>query len=630
MVVRWSRLGAGVGCALLAGCGAGASGGRSSAVPAAIATKPPSLSSVHITLTIPGRSTLSRRRATYISPSTQSMQFTATPGAIVTKVNLTPQICTTSGTTGDKQCTFTVSAPIGSDTFSVVAYDQQFDGLGNLPNGTNALSAASSFAVTVTEGAANVSVPLITGGIPVTAAVGLATGASAVSFTTSTTSASLTVTAYDADGNIIIAPGVFSDASGNAVPLSIDSASGTSGFGYAVTSAATGTTGAAGATIALAEPDDTVALVWNATSYVPATDTLTLQNGVTNHGGGGTTTSLKFGYRFTPPSTPSILLPLSSAIATSVGHQGIAYVAQPNKIAFAGDTSASCTMPSIEGGSVTSIGGATFNSPATPTDTHAYVSLTDNGLRVLEEFPFSAILAGGSCTRTASALGTDSYTPGGFAGAANAGLEVAYAGETIVTTVTLNPLSLGSQASYATLFDPRAVAEYPSGGDGLVEFDDKKMIVVFQTNAGVNSSSALAGMTDPYPTGMTVDANGIPYANDTTSATFGSNGGVDSFYILSAGANGSAQLQSPIVSSGPTYQLQNMATGPYAGGTALYALCSNGVEVFPVTSTGFAASLMSPAETLSLPVGGTSIVGNEDGRMWVLLSDGTLDALPPQ
>jgi hypothetical protein len=137
-------------------------------------------------------------------------------------------------------------------------------------------------------------------------------------------------------------------------------------------------------------------------------------------------------------------------------------------------------------------------------------------------------------------------------------------------------------------------------------------------------------MTDPYPTGMTVDAHGNVYANDLTSATFGSNGGVDSFTTVGLGPNGSAQLQAPIVASGPTSQLQNMATGPYAGGTALYVLCSNGVEVFPVTNTGFAASLMTPAETIALPVGGTSIVGNGDGRMWLLLSDGSLDALPPQ
>jgi len=621
---------AGFVCVALAACGGSAGSRPAPLAPAAVATKTPALSSVHITLTIPARATLARRRALYISPSTLSMLFTATPGSILSKINLTPQICTTNATTGDKQCAFSVTAPLGNDTFRVVAYDQPFDGSGNLPGNANALSGASSFAVTVTEGSANVSVPLITGGVPVTATVALASGASSASFTTSSASAALTVTAYDADGNVIIAPGSFSDANGNAVPLAIDSASGAAGFGYAVTSAATGMTGSPGATIALAEPDDSVALVWNGTSYVPATDTLTLQNGVTNHSGGGTTTAFTFGYRFTPPSTPYVLLPLSSAIASAVGHNGIAYVAQPNTLTFVGDTSATCTMPSIEGGSVTAIGGATFNAPASPTDTHVYVSLTDNTLRVLQEYPFATILAGGSCTRTASALGIDSYTPGGFAGAGNQGIEVAYAGETIVSAVPLNPVGAGYDNFYPALFTPRAVGELPTGYDGFVQFDDKKEIVEFGNTADVDGNAALAGMFDSYPTGMTVDAHDNVYANDVTSATFGSNGGVDSFTTVSAGPNGSAQLQAPIVATGPTYQLQNMATGPYAGGTALYVVCSNGVEVFPVTNTGFAASLMAPAETISLPTAGTSIVANGDGRMWLLLSDGTLDALPPQ
>jgi hypothetical protein len=616
---------------VLAACGG--SGGNHAAplAPAAVATKTPALSSVHISLTIPARSTLSRRRTTYISPSTQSMLFTVAPGAVQTKINLTGSICTTSGTTGDKSCTFGVTAPVGNDTVTVVAYDQPFNGSGVLPGGTNALSGASAFAVTVTEGANNVSVPLITGGVPATAAVGLATGVSSASFSATATSAALTVTAYDADGNIIIAPGAFSDASGNPVPLTIDSLGGTTGFGYAVTSAATGTTGSPGATIALAEPDDTVALVWNGTSYVPATDTLTLQNGVTNHDGGATTTAFSFGYRFTPSSTPSILLPLSSAIATSVGHHGIAYVAQPDTLAFAGDVKTACTLPSIESGSVTSIGGATFDAPATPTDTGIYVSAADNGERVFEEYPFSAVLAGGACNYTI-AYGVDSSPPGGFAAAGNAGISVSSAGQTVIDAMTLNPLGESPAVTYQiALFTPRAVGELPSGGSGFVQFDDKKQIVSVNSGAAVTSTQALAGMTDGvYPTGMTVDANGNIYANDTHSAMYGSNGGVDSFTTLASGPNGSAQLQSPIQSGGPASQLQNMASGPYAGGTALYVACGDGIEVFPVTATGFSGSAMAPAKTIALPTGGTSVVANADGRMWVLLSDGSLDALPPQ
>jgi hypothetical protein len=614
----------------LAACGGGG-GGHSTAVPQAVATAKPAISSVNITLTIPARSTLSRRRAAYISPSTQSMQFNASPGAVVTDVNLTAPLCSTNGTTGDKSCTFTVSAPVGNDTFTVVAYDEPFTA-GVLPGGTNALSGASSFAVTVTEGSANISVPLITGGVPATVALSLGGGASTFSLTGATSTA-LTVTAYDADGNIIVAPGAFANASGTATPLTIASANGTSGFGYAVTSAVTGTTGAAGATIALSEPDDTVALMWNGTSYVPATDTLTLAGGLTNHGGGGTTTAYSFGYRIPAsslPFAPTFLMPMDAAVATAVGHKGLLIAAPPNKAGFIGDTTSTCTIASIEGGSVTAMGGATLDEPDTPVDTHFYLTLTDTNLRISSEYTIASVLAGGSCVENGAAGGIDDYTPGGIAAANNTGIDVTtYGGVSQVEAYA--PLqsfsSVYSTGTQLTLFNPRAVAMLPSGSSGLVTYDDKKVLVGYNGYASQTGSEGLAGMTDGYPVGVTVDPSGNIYANDTTSATFGVNGGVAMFSSITSGIVASAKLNAAIVATGPTYQEQNMTVGARGTGSALYVACGDGIEVFALPMTG---TLNAPVETITTPASAVSVAGNHDGRVWVLLSDGSIDVLPPQ
>jgi len=618
---------------LVCACGGGGGGSRSAAVPAAVATGKAAISSVNISLTIPARSTLSRRRATYISPSTQSMQFTALPGSIVTDVNLNASVCTTSGTSGDKSCTFAVSAPVGNDTFTVVAYDQPYTA-GMLGSGAHALSGASSFAVTVTEGAANVSVPLITGGVPATVGLSLGGGVSSIAYTGATSTA-LTVTAYDADGNIIIAPGAFSNASGTATPLTIDSANGVSGFGYAVTSAATGTTGAAGATIALNEPDDTVALVYNGTSYVPATDTLTLQGGLTNHTGGGTTTAFTFGYRIAAsalPFAPTFLMPMNAAVATAVGHKGLLIAAGPDKVGFIGDTTSTCTIASIEGGTVTAMGGATLDEPDTPVDTHFYVTLTDTNLRLSSEYTIASVLAGGSCVRNGSGGGIDDDTPGGIAAAGNFGIDVTtYGGVSQVETYSplQNFSSIFSTGTQLTLFIPRALAVLPSGSSGVVEYDEKKVLVGYNGYASETGSEGLAGMTDGYPVGVTVDGSGNIYANDTTSATFGSNGGVVMFSSITSGIVASAQLNSPIVAAGPTYEEQNMTVGAYGAGSALYVVCGNGIEVFSLPMSG---TLNAPVETIPMPSPATavSVAGNHDGRVWVLLSDGSIDVLLPQ
>ena len=623
---------AGIVCTLVfAACG-GTSGGRTSTVPPAVATKAPA-SSVRITLTIPARATLGRRRTAYVSSSTQSMLFTALPGSIASKINLNAQLCTTNPLNGDKLCTFSVTAPVGADTFTVVAYDQPFDVAGNLPGFAHALSGASSFAVTVAEGAANVSVPLITGGVPVTVAVALAGGPKLA--LTGASATAVTFTAYDADNNVIVAPGAFSDLNGNAAPLTALSSAGTANLGYAVTSAATGTTGPTGATISLAEPDDTVALNWNGTAYVPNGDALTLQNGLTIHGGGGMAALFGFGYRIPAaalPFAPAFLLPLSPAIYTAIGHAGVLIAGAPNKAGFIGDTTSTCTIASVEGGSVTAMGGATLDEPATPTDTNFYVTLTDNNLRLSSEYTIASVLAGGACTLMGSGGGIDNNAPGGIAAAGNLGLDVSTIGGGVSQVDAYQPIQgfsrIYTTGVQGTLFTPRAIAVLPSGASGVVQFAEKKILVGYNGNAAQTGSEGLAGLTDGYPVGVTVDVSGNIYVNDTTSVTFNSvNGGIDMFSSITSGVVASAKLNAPIGVAGPNYQEQNLTVGAYRAGSALYVICGDGIEVFALPMTG---TLNAPVETIPMATSATSIAGNNDGRVWALLSDGSILAFPPQ
>jgi hypothetical protein len=254
----------------LAACGGGHSGSVAPEAPATVQ----SLGAVTFALTIPNRVTASsERRAQYVSASTQSAKFVAAPGAVTTKVNLTGSICVPNSQATAKICTFTASAPVGAVTFAMTAYDQPFDGMGNLPTGTVALSAASNFSVTVIEGQNNTTVPLIAGGVPATIDLHFASGTSS-HVVTGAGSSAIVANVYDGDGNIIVAPGAFVNTAGTATPIAITSTAATAHFGYTVTPAATGIAGARSSTITLNEPDDAVALSFDGAGFVPASDSL--------------------------------------------------------------------------------------------------------------------------------------------------------------------------------------------------------------------------------------------------------------------------------------------------------------------------------------------------------------------
>lgn len=189
----------------LAACGGG--GGSTSTIPAATNAAPttnapaaPARATASMTITIPASRTTDAVRSTrYISSQTKSMTFAlvgSTAAAQEFDLTATSPGCSKSAA-GDLVCTVSVGAPVGNDTFAVVAYDA-IGGTGNK------LSTATVASV-ITAGGTN-AVPLVMNGVVATATVVLGTGTSPVGTAGSTLVA---LQAKDAAGATIVGPGNF-------------------------------------------------------------------------------------------------------------------------------------------------------------------------------------------------------------------------------------------------------------------------------------------------------------------------------------------------------------------------------------------------------------------------------------
>jgi hypothetical protein len=194
--------------ALLSACGGG---GGSSAIPSSGSgsgsspTQPAQKTGpANLTISIPPASKQNTHfRPGYISAGTQSMTVGLVTGSTTTSlatVNLTqssPNCTVPAG--GGLQCTTTVQAPFGTDTFVVSTYS----GL----NGAGSVLSTGQVQTTLTLGATEPTVQLDLDGVPVTVALVLGTATLPVGYAGST---SVIVQAQDASGNLIIGPGEFS------------------------------------------------------------------------------------------------------------------------------------------------------------------------------------------------------------------------------------------------------------------------------------------------------------------------------------------------------------------------------------------------------------------------------------
>lgn len=196
--------------ALALGLSACGGGGGSSAIPSiggsgSSPTQPAQKTGpANLTITIPPPSQQNTHfRPGYISAATQSMTVGLVSGTTITSlatVNLTqssPNCTVPSG--GGLQCTTTVQAPFGSDTFAISTYS----GL----NGTGSVLSTGQVLATLTAGGTEPTVAISLNGVPATVALVLGTATLPVGYAGST---SVIVQAQDASGNLIIGPGLFS------------------------------------------------------------------------------------------------------------------------------------------------------------------------------------------------------------------------------------------------------------------------------------------------------------------------------------------------------------------------------------------------------------------------------------
>jgi len=187
--------------ALLTGCGGGGSMPGVVTRPLAQATAQPSPKapqdvSVSFTIIVPTASGAHARRVpNYVSASTKSATI-AVGSATPTIVN-----CTTT-------CSGTVSAPVGSDTFTVNLYDAT--------NAGGSLLSTGTLTQTIVANTAN-SVNVTFNGVVASLAVAIA---NVVSPGTAG-SVGVTANALDADGNTIVGPGVYVNASGTPVTIAL-------------------------------------------------------------------------------------------------------------------------------------------------------------------------------------------------------------------------------------------------------------------------------------------------------------------------------------------------------------------------------------------------------------------------
>ncbi len=195
--------------ALLSGCG----GGGASVAPATPGAGDRAPATISFVIRVPsGTSTAARlRRPAYVSPSTQSLTIANSTGTVLVTANLTPQSagCTAPTATTPLTCTVSATVPSGTNTLTIASYDA--------PGATGTKVAVAALQVTAAASGPT-TINLTLSGI--VASLALALDPAALPTGTAARSA-LILNALDPDGNIIVGPEPFVDASGNALTITL-------------------------------------------------------------------------------------------------------------------------------------------------------------------------------------------------------------------------------------------------------------------------------------------------------------------------------------------------------------------------------------------------------------------------
>ncbi len=354
-------------CAVtLAACG----GGSGSSIPTVTQPAAPSGPTtqqsvpVHFTIVVPTPAPSTGRAPAYVSPSTQSVALGVTPQSGGTATNATVN-CTTT-------CSGTINAPVGSDTFSANLYDAQ--------NASGNLLSTGSLTQTIVANQAN-TVNATFNGVVKSIAVSLAT-----THVTPGTAGSVGVTlkALDADGNTIVGPGSYVNASGTPLTITLadSDASGHSSLSQTsvtapttgitlnydasfaanptITASASGLTSSVTPAITFPTPTLTNMGTWSAaTSQGTITETLT----GTNFVAGGTTVSAGSGITVSNVNVTS-----STTLTASFNVAGATFGTQ--SISATTTSGTTSTLPfATATGNVYTVNVATDTTPGTPAGT---------------------------------------------------------------------------------------------------------------------------------------------------------------------------------------------------------------------------------------------------------------------
>jgi hypothetical protein len=200
-----------LGAMLLSACsGATPFAGRTgTALPATTARHAPRTVPVHFSITIPAPKRRRVHRAGYVSPNTKSLTVTVnggTPQAISLMPATNPHC---NGSTPPIVCTnLSVSAPIGSDTFTFNIYEDPLAGGAEPPNPTLLSTYTTPAPIDIVEGASNNLGTFATNGVPAT--IGLSPKLFVAPADGRIHTFTLTATVQDASGATIVAPGNYS------------------------------------------------------------------------------------------------------------------------------------------------------------------------------------------------------------------------------------------------------------------------------------------------------------------------------------------------------------------------------------------------------------------------------------
>ena len=157
------------------------------------------------------------RKAQYVSPSTLSGTIRVDAFAPVElDLGAGSPLCTTA--TNGRTCLISAPAPIGTHSFALTLYDGPYSG--GVHTGT-AVSGASGFAATITEGSANTPVPVILGGVPSSYQLVVTSEPLAYQLSGASATGTAKLNVYDADSNLIVGSGGFVTAANIAVEFQI-------------------------------------------------------------------------------------------------------------------------------------------------------------------------------------------------------------------------------------------------------------------------------------------------------------------------------------------------------------------------------------------------------------------------